>query len=239
MHQTELVRPVFAQTLFPLNIRGIKEIFPGFSTGDFAVVHGSASVGFLVSLLCIRAQLPVYLGGLATNVIFVDGGNSFRLYRTAKLAQIHHLDPREALKRIYISRAFTAYQIASLITRQLKQVTRKLCAKFVVISDIARMFLDKDIQEEEACMIYRQITSYLSNFAKENQLVLIVTCPPHLDIPRYKFLESLTCESANVVIALRQNRYRREFVLEKHQRFPLGTAELPCDHRTLSDFMAA
>ena len=101
------------------------------------------------------------------------------------------------------------------------------------------MFLDKDIQEEEACMIYRQITSYLSNFAKENQLVLIVTCPPHLDIPRYKFLESLTCESANVVIALRQNRYRREFVLEKHQRFPLGTSELPCDHLTLVDFMAA
>ncbi len=239
MQCTELVRTVSVQSLFPLSIRGVKELFPGFSPGDYAVVHGSASVGFLVSLLCVRAQLPVQLGGLATNVVFVDGGNSFRLYRTAKLARLHQLDPREALGRIYISRAFTAYQIAALITQHLKETAHRFGAKLVVVSDIARMFLDKDMPEEEARMIYCQVTSYLAGFAKENQLVLIVTCPPYLGLPRYGFLESATCESANVVVALRQTKHRREFVLEKHQRFALGTAEFPSEYLTLADFMAA
>lgn len=239
MHQIELVRSVSAQPLFPLSIRGVKELFPGFSPGDFAVVHGSESVGFLVSLLCVRAQLPVQLGGLASNVVFVDGGNSFRLYRTAKLARLHQLDPRKALERIYISRAFTAYQIAALITQHLKETTQKLDAKLVIISDIARMFLDKDMPEEEARIIYSQVTSYLADFAKENQLVLIVTCPPHLDLPRHGFLESAVCENANVVLSLRQIKHRREFVLEKHHRFALGSVEFPSEHLTLIDFTAA
>ena len=239
MRQIELVRPVSAQPLFPLCIRGVEELFPGFLLGDFAVVHGSASVGFLVSLMCVRAQLPVQLGGLATNVVFVDGGNSFRLYRTAKLARLHQLDPRQVLEKIYISRAFTAYQIASLITNKLEETTKKFGSKLVIISDIARMFLDKDIPEDEARIIYRQITSYLASFAKEKQIILIVTCPPHLDLPRYEFLESAACESANVVVALQQTKNHREFVLEKHHRFALGATEFPSEHLTLANFKAA
>lgn len=239
MHQTELIRPVSIQPLFPLSIRAVKELFPGFSLGDFAVVHGSASVDFLVSLLCVRAQLPVQLGGLATNVIFIDGGNSFRLYQIAKLARIHQLDPRQALERIYISRAFTAHQIVSIVTKHLKEIVQRSGVKLVVISDIAQMFLDKDMPEEETCMVYRQVISYLADLVKENQLILIVTCPLNLNLPRYEFLESETYEVADVVVALRQTKYRREFILEKHPHFALGTIEVPSGHLTLADFTAA
>ncbi|NLE04727.1 MAG: hypothetical protein GX638_08005, partial [Crenarchaeota archaeon] len=230
MRQISDVRSVCVRQVFSLSIRGVKELFAGFSFGDFAVVYGSSSVGYLISLLCVRAQLPVQLGGLASSVVFVDGGNSFRLYQTAKLARIHQIDPRRVLDHIYISRAFTAYQIVSLITQQLRNAVEMFNAKFVVISDIARMFLDKDIPEEEAKIIYRQVMEYLAGFVKENQVVLVVTCPPRLDLPRYESLKSATCESANVVLALKQSKYRREFVLEKHNCFALGKVELPFEH---------
>ena len=67
-----------AQPLFSLNMPGVDELFPGFAPGDFAVLYGSPSVISLTSLLCIRAQLPVQLGGLGSNVVFIDGGNTFR-----------------------------------------------------------------------------------------------------------------------------------------------------------------
>ena len=59
---------------------GIDNLFGGFAEGDFAVLHGMPTVLPLSLLLAVRAQLPFQLGGLGTNVVFVDGVNSVRLY---------------------------------------------------------------------------------------------------------------------------------------------------------------
>lgn len=239
MLQNALVRTISPQMRLSLNVRNVNELFPGFSIGDFAVVHGSASVSFLTSLLCVRAQFPPQVGGLGSSVVFIDGGNTFRLYRIARLAQLHQLNPQRALERIFISRAFTAYQMTDLITEKLTTIIRRSNAKLVIISDLAGMFLDKNIQEEEARSVYRQVTAYLSNFAKENQLVLIATCPPHQNIPRSQLLQAATYEKANVIIALKQTKHKREFILEKHHNLPLGTVEFPSEHLTLENFTAA
>lgn len=239
MLQNALVRTISPQMRLSLNVRNVNELFPGFSIGDFAVVHGSASVSFLTSLLCVRAQFPPQVGGLGSSVVFIDGGNTFRLYRIARLAQLHQINPQRTLERIFISRAFTAYQMTDLITEKLTAIIRRSNAKLVIISDLAGMFLDKNIQEEEARSVYRQVTAYLSNFAKENQLVLIATCPPHQNIPRSQLLQAATYEKANVIIALKQTKHKREFILEKHHNLPLGTVEFPSEHLTLENFTAA
>jgi len=220
-------------------MRNVNELFPGFATGDFAVLYGSTSVLSLSSLLCVRAQVPPQLGGLGSDVVFVDGGNTFRLYQVARLAQFHQLNPKKVLERIYISRAFTAYQMTVLILEKLKEVVKRYDAKLVIISDITGFFLDRDIPEEETRRIFSQVTAYLSTFAKENQVVLVTTYPPHQDTRRNNFLKTLTCGRANVVISLRQTKYDREFVLEKHPRYVLGSAEFPSENLTLTEFMEA
>jgi hypothetical protein len=218
-------------------MRNINQLFPGFAMGDFAVLYGSPSVLSLSSLLCVRAQLPTQLGGLGSDVVFVDGGNTFRLYQVARLAQLHQLNPKEVLERIYISRAFTAYQMTSLIMEKLKETVKRYDTKLVVISDIAGFFLDRDIPGEEARRVFSQVTAYLSTFAKENQLILIATYPPHQDTRRNNFLQTVTCGRANVVVSLRQTKYDRELVLEKHPRYVLGSAEFPSENLTLTEFM--
>ncbi len=225
------------QSLLSLNMRNVNELFPGFAPGDFAVIYGSPSVISLTSLLCVRAQLPIQLGGLSSNVVFIDGGNTFRLYQIARLAQIHNLDPKQVLGRIHLSRAFTAYQTTSLIMEHLKDAVEKYNAKLVIISDIAGLFLDKDIHDEEARRVFSQVTAYLQNFARQNQIILLATYPPRQKSSRYACLQTVTCGKANVVLALKQTMYDREFILEKHPRFMLGSAEFPSETLTLSAFM--
>lgn len=237
MSQNALVKTIASQPLLSLSMRNINQLFPGFNVGDFAVLYGSPSVLSLSSLLCVRAQLPNQLGGLGSDVVFVDGGNTFRLYQVARLAQLHQLNPREVLERIYISRAFTAYQMTALIMEKLKETVKKYDAKLVIISDIAGFFLDKYIPDEEARRIFSQVNAYLSTFAKENQLILIATYPPHQDTRRNNFLHTLTCGRASVVVSLRQTKYDRELVLEKHPRYVLGSAEFPSENLTLTEFM--
>jgi hypothetical protein len=239
MSQNILVKPTMAQPLFSLNMPSVDELFPGFAPGDFAVLYGSPSVISLTSLLCIRAQLPVQLGGLGSNVVFIDGGNTFRLYKIARLAQLHQLNPRQVLERIFISRAFTAHQLTSLILDKLEETIKNCNAKLVVISDIAGFFLDNDIPREEAQRVYSQIVSYLSSFARKHQIILIATYLPYSGNKRNSLLQEMTCARANTVLSFSKTEYTREVTLEKHPFFVLGTAELPSENLTLTDFMGA
>ena len=218
-------------------MRNMNQLFPGFAVGDFAVLHGSPSVTSLASLLCVRAQLPPQLGGLGSNVIFIDGGNTFRLYHVTRIAQLHRLNPKEVLERIYISRAFTAYQMTALLMEKLAETVKAYDAKLVVVSDIAGFFLDKDVPDEEARRVFSQVTAYLARFAREKQVILVATYPPHQETRRNGFLHGLTCGRASVVIAVRQTKYDSEFVLEKHPRYVLGYAEFPSENLTLTEFM--
>ena len=239
LSQNTIVKTIPSQPLLSLNMRNINQLFPGFTTGDFALLHGSNAVSSLTSLLCVRAQLPPQLGGLGSNVVFIDGANTFRLYQITRLARLHQLNPKQVLDRIYISRAFTAYQMAALILQKLEDAVKTCNAKLVIISDIAAMFLDKDVQEEEAKSIYSQVTTRLSNFTREQQAITIATYPPHEDSRRNMYLQALTSGKANVVMALKQAEYEREVILEKHPTLMLGSAELPTEILPLTAFMEA
>lgn len=234
-----MARPVMAQPLFSLDMPSVDELFPGFAPGDFAVLYGSPSVISMTSLLCIRAQLPTQLGGLGSNVVFIDGGNTFSLYKIARLAQLHQLDPRGVLERIFISRAFTAYQLTSLILDKLEETVKQYNAKLLVISDIAGFFLDNDVANEEAQRVYSQIVSYLSSFARKHQIVVVATYLPHSESQRNILLQEMTCAKASTVLSFSKTLYTREVTLEKHPSFMLGTAELPSENLTLTDFMGA
>jgi hypothetical protein len=237
LSQNAIVKTIPSQTLLSLNMKNINQLFPGFTAGDFALLHGSDAVSSLASLLCVRAQLPPQLGGLGSNVVFIDGANTFRLYQIARLARLHQLDPKQVLDRIYISRAFTAYQMAALILQKLEDAVKTCNAKLVIISDIAAMFLDKDVQEEEAKRIYSQVTTRLSNFTREHQAITVATCLPHEDSRRNVYLQALTAARANVILGLKQTKYEREVILEKHPTFTLGSAELPTEILPLTAFM--
>jgi len=228
-----------AQPVFSLNVPGVDELFPGFCVGDFAVLYGSYSVTRLTSLLCVRAQLPTQLGGLASNVVFIDGGVTFRLYNVARLAQLHQLNPEKVLGRIFISRAFTAYQLTSLIMERLEETVKACDANVVIISDIAGFFLDPNMAAEEAQLIYRQILSYLRDFAQKHALIVVATYLPHDNSRRNAALQAATLKEASTVLSFTKTQYSRKVALEKHPVYKLGVTELPTENRHLTDFLGA
>jgi hypothetical protein len=221
------------------NMDNVDCLFPGFALGDFAVLHGSSSVQSLVSLLCVRAQLPYQLGGLESDVVFVDGGNSFRLYEASTIAQFHELDPRKVLERIFVSRAFTAYQLTSTILDRLEDAVRQYGSKVVVLSDLPRLYLDKDVPKREARDVFNQLTAYIRDFAQKNRVMVIATCPLRSRSKQSIFFRETIFARANVVASVMRSRYGPMFVLEKHPVFSLGKAEFPTENITLTEFLEA
>jgi len=220
-----------------LDLPGIRDVLPCLEGGDFALLHGSRSISLLSSWLCIKAQLPTQIGGLASKVLFVDCGNSFRLYQVSRLAQLQRLNPKEVLDRICIARAFTAHQTKALITEKLPQAIEETDAKLVVVSDVAATFLDENVQEEEAQKVYSRTMAFLAELAHKKQLVVVATYLPHENTRRNSLLYASTYQKANVAASLARVNHRRAIILEKHPTYPLGLAEFPSDQITLPELM--
>jgi len=224
------------QLRLSFNIENLDILLPYFSLGDFAVLCGSSAVQSLINLLCVRAQLPYQLGGVESNVLYVDGGNSFRLYDISSIAQSMELDPRTVLERIFISRTFTVYQMIDLVFEQLESAVKKYNTKVVVIANLAQQFLDKDVPLKEAKEVFLQLTKYLENFSKTNDVILVATHSPYFWSKHRKFFTEVLCSRANTVSSIKKFRDRPYFILEKHPVFQLGKVELTSNEITLIDF---
>jgi len=238
--QNTVIKQISSQALLSFNMENIDTLFPGFMLGDFAVMYGLPSVLTLSLLLAVRAQLPYQLGGLESSVVFVDGGNTYRLYKVSRMARLHHLRPRNVLQRIFISRAFTAHQMTSIILDKLEEATAKYNARLVIISDFNGLYLDKDIQPDESREVFNQVTAYLSKFAEEKRVIALATCPPHYYSRRNAFFHAVACARSSVIISVTKKPsypYAKQLTLEKHPLLKLGSADFPCENLTLNDFV--
>lgn len=219
-------------------VKVLDELFPGFEAGDFAVLHGDA-VSSMLFLLAVRCQLPVYEGGLDSVVVFVDGGNSFRLYEVSEMAQPCGLDPAKVLQQVFISRAFTAHQMTSIVMEKLEEIVAKYDAKLVLVSDIAGLYLDRDVPAGEAKEVFIQVVDSLAKLAEKRRLIIVATFPPHRYSRRNAFCHAVLCGKANVVTSFRKSKSSSDhrFILEKHPSLCLGRADFPLQEFTIDQFV--
>ena len=225
------------KTRLTFNISEIDGLFPGFRAGDFAVFYGPQSLTSLTSLLCVRAQLPTQHGGLESDVVFIDCANSSSLTNILQAVKLQQLETKTALDRVHNLRVYTAYRLTSLIMEKLQEAIETCDAKLVVISDIAAPFLHGNVDDHEARTVYRQIMSYLANFAKKHHVMIIATYFSHESTERNSILQEITTAKANIVMRFTKTLYTKEVELEKHPSYMLGVADLTSENQALTDFM--
>ena len=188
----------------------------GFEPGYFTTFYGSRFGYYLSKLLCVRAQLPQEHNGLDSKVVFIDGGNSFDPYVVSAIAQQHGLDPQGVLEKIFISRAFTAYQLTSLVFEKLNEALEKSESKVVVISDIISLFLDRDVPKTESKDIFNRLATYLARLALDKQLLILATHYPRWESKRSIFLEAMLLGRSDIVIRLAERYGAVKLGIVKH-----------------------
>lgn len=145
------------------------------ATGQFVVFRGLSPPASLTELLCVRAQLnhPV---GLNSGAIFIDSGDRFDVYAISHYAIKYGIEPKFALSRIHISRAFTYFQLASLLTEQLPNALKRCSSKFAVVSGITELFHDPEVKDkQEAHRVFQRILHSLSAVVEITGSLVIAT----------------------------------------------------------------
>jgi len=140
------------------------------------VLRGGYACHAFVEMLCVKVQLPESEGGFNSPVIFIDGGNIFDPYLIADYSRQCRLGIGDILRGIKVSRAFTSYQLATLIKERLPSALKKYKSKVVIIAEILRLFQTSDMDEEEARRVFNELTVFLSNLAKKEGILVVATC---------------------------------------------------------------
>jgi len=103
----------------------------------------------------ISSYVAGWLAGKGIDVIVLDGANRFNSYTVSSFARRELISPEKLLKSIRIARAFTCYQMATLMGEQLTSLLRRegatelLQRRWVILLGPLTTFLDEDVPERE------------------------------------------------------------------------------------------
>jgi hypothetical protein len=109
-------------------------------------------------------------------VVYVDGGNLFNPYsiiEACKRAGVY--DFEALLEKIYIARAFTAFQMDTLLNEELEVIVDKLKPRIVVVTGLLDLFLDRDVDRREAIKRFSKLLIKLKKLTELGLMVFLIT----------------------------------------------------------------
>jgi hypothetical protein len=101
------------------------------------------------------------------SVVLVDGANQFEVYSLARLAKINAIEPYQILQRVFISRAFTAYQMDSLIRNGVRPFLRQINSRTLFVFGLLHTFYDDHVSTRDSLRSLEGIRLALDLMKKE------------------------------------------------------------------------
>ena len=146
-------------------------ILGDFKAGSVSLIEGNHPfISEVLSLLAINAVTH-----LKKPVVYVDGGNSIDPYLIATLAKRSGVKPAQVLQQILVARAFTAYQLDTIISDRLEAVLDQAKPGLLVVARITDLFMDRAVAEKEALAMLRRCVARIETSTLDRQLITVVT----------------------------------------------------------------
>lgn len=138
---------------------------PDILSGEIGLVLGPQAER--VTMLALTAVLA-----LQQPVCILDGGNSFDAYHVARQLRRHTPDLEAALQRITVARAFTCYQVVSLLT-----ATPASNAPYLVL-DLLATFYDESVPTAESYRLLHLVIEQLHRLRQVAPVIVSLRPPP-------------------------------------------------------------
>ncbi|MEW5800214.1 MAG: hypothetical protein AB1728_14545 [Bacteroidota bacterium] len=146
--------------------------------GKICLLYGTKEVYSLAT------SLTAEFLGLSETVVCIDGANRVDPYALSKIARIHLVDPYTYLDRVYVSRAYTCYQLDVSITDGLFDFLRSVGARILLIYGLINLFDDDQVPDMDIVDILRRVRQALVHLKANGISVLLVSSYPHFHLKR-------------------------------------------------------
>jgi hypothetical protein len=119
----------------------------------------------------VSSYIAGWMVGQGMNIIVLDGANRFDPYVVSSFAKKALIPPENLLKRIRIARAFTCYQMATLVEEKLIALLRQeeaisqMHKPRVILLGPITTFLDEDVLERESRLLFERMLRKMEEMA--------------------------------------------------------------------------
>jgi len=134
----------------------------------------------------ISSYVAGWMAGKGIEVIVLDGANRFNAYTVSSFARRALIPPEKLLKSIRIARAFTCYQMATLMGEQLisllkqEEATKLRQRRWVILLGPLTTFLDEDVPEREVRPLFERSLRKIEGMASGGVPFLLFQSHPPL-----------------------------------------------------------
>jgi hypothetical protein len=105
-------------------------------------------------------------------ILVLDGGNRFAGYRIMQHLRLLVPDPTSALRRIFVRRAFTCYQVSAMLDETPSRSQPSL------LLDMLATFYDENVPLSEASRLLECCLRQVERLAQVGSLLVTLTPPP-------------------------------------------------------------
>lgn len=193
----------------------LDEFIQGFEASQVALLDSSSSFVFdLTSMLCIQAVKT-----FDEELIFVDGGNSIDPYGIGNICKRKGYDKQNVLSQINVARAFTAYQLVTLINDRLEDIVKKSKASTIIVSSFIDLFFDRDMAWQESFQLIKRSMNTLKKLTEDYNLITIITNRGLAKLHFRRGLRSLMYNEPDKIVRFEERKKRIKVSMPKKGEF--------------------
>jgi hypothetical protein len=120
----------------------------------------------------ILKEFTSYLLVKRTPSLILDGGNSFNPFTISFFCRKLNID---AMEQIFVSRAFTVFQLKILITQNLPAFIQEKNPSIVFVSFFSDLFRSDDVEEKIRTILYKKLLLRLKEIVNTYDIPVMVT----------------------------------------------------------------
>ena len=121
----------------------------------------------------LSLRMAAYAMAQGSPVAVVDGCNRFNVHLLSRFARERHIDPDEFLRRIFISRGFTCYQMEQAVSARLPVFLKSIGSNVAMIFGLLDTFYDEQASFREVQQILRRLLGTLQEIKASGVSVLL------------------------------------------------------------------
>ncbi len=120
----------------------------GFASGQVTLLRGLHHAPTLLPRLLVLAVLR-----LDTDVVLVDGGNVADPFGLSAICRRLRVRPRDVLPRVHIARAFTSFQMSSILEDALPGAIMEHAPGVLAVSCVDELYHDDNVGRDQATVL--------------------------------------------------------------------------------------
>jgi hypothetical protein len=132
-----------------------------------ALLWGDASV----IRIAVRTAAAAVNRGIA--VAIIDGAMAFDVTPIAAAAHARRVPPEQWLRHIYIARAFTCHQVATLLCERLEPLLASQSVGLIILLGPCTTFFDENVPFKDAFLLFQRLLRTIEALCTRGPLLLM------------------------------------------------------------------